>query len=177
MILLKNNSRCKRSKTDLSPISFSTKTSTLYDTTFQIKLITKSLLPFLGILSKRFFLQEEVSILYFLCHICSFLLAINLGNCILYRWQIQAALGICGLFICDFKYIRLKNGLFSGTCSLIYGNPRSFYMQINYMRAYFLSPYLSHITRSTCKYILAVHNTHFKLFLGLQPLQNWLHEH
>ncbi len=37
---------------------------------------------------------------------------------------IQAALVICGLFICDFEY----------------------------MRAYFLSPYLSHITRFTCKY-------------------------
>ncbi len=28
--------------------------------------------------------------------------------------------------------------------------PWSFYMQIRYMRAYFWSPYLSHITRSTC---------------------------
>jgi len=46
--------------------------------------------------------------------------------------------------------MRLKNGLFSETYPLIYGNPRSFYMQIHYMRAYFWSPYLSHITRSTC---------------------------
>ncbi len=33
---------------------------------------------------------------------------------------------------------------------LIYSNPWSFYMGIYYMRAYFWSPYLSHVTRSTC---------------------------
>jgi hypothetical protein len=63
---------------------------------------------------------------------------------------IQAALVICGLFICDFAYMRLKNGLFPRTYPPIYGIPRSFYMQIHYMRAYFWSPYLSHITRSAC---------------------------
>ncbi len=39
---------------------------------------------------------------------------------------------------------------FPGTYFLIYGNPRSFYVRIHYIRAYFLTPYLSHITRSTC---------------------------
>jgi hypothetical protein len=63
---------------------------------------------------------------------------------------VQAALIICGLFICNFMYMRLKNGLFSGTYPLIYSNSWSFYMQIHYMRAYFWSPYLSNITRSTC---------------------------
>ncbi len=58
------------------------------------------------------------------------------------------------LFICNFAYMRLKNDLFSGSHPLIYGNPRSFYMQIHYMLAYFWSPYLSNITRSTCTYIL-----------------------
>jgi len=62
------------------------------------------------------------------------------------KWQkiaIQAALVICGLFICDFAYLRSRNGLFSGTYHLIYSNPWSFYMRIRYMRAYFWSPYLS----------------------------------
>jgi len=66
-----------------------------------------------------------------------------------YFFSLHAALVICGLFICNFTYMRLKNGLFSGTYPLIYCNPRSFYMRIHYMRAYFWSPYLSHITRST----------------------------
>ncbi len=64
--------------------------------------------------------------------------------------HIQAALVICGLFICDFAYMRSGNGLFSGTYPLIYSHPWSFYMRIHYMRAYFWSPYLSHITRSNC---------------------------
>jgi len=67
-----------------------------------------------------------------------------------WSYQIQAALVICGLFICDFAYMRLKNGLLSGTNPLIYGNPWSFLMWIHYMPAYFWSPYLSNITRSTC---------------------------
>jgi hypothetical protein len=33
--------------------------------------------------------------------------------------NIQTALIICGLFICDFLYIQLRNGLFSGTYPLI----------------------------------------------------------
>ncbi len=65
-------------------------------------------------------------------------------------FTVQAALVICGLFICDFAYMRSKICLFSGTYPLIYSHPWSFYMRIRYMRAYFLSPYLSHITRSTC---------------------------
>jgi len=63
---------------------------------------------------------------------------------------IQAALIICGLFICDFAYMRLENGIFSGTYPLIYSNPWSFYIQIHYMRAYLWSTYLSYLTRSTC---------------------------
>ncbi len=51
------------------------------------------------------------------------------------RITIQAALVICGLFICDFAYIRSRNGLFSGTYPLIY--PWSFYMQICYMEPIF----------------------------------------
>ena len=66
------------------------------------------------------------------------------------RKIIQAALTICGLFIYKFEYLRLKNGLFSGTYPLIYSDWWSFYMQIHYIRAYFWSPYLWHITRFTC---------------------------
>jgi len=51
--------------------------------------------------------------------------------------------------ICNWK----KTTFFSGTYPLIYVNPWSFYMQIHYMRTYFWSPYLSHITWSTCTYI------------------------
>jgi len=64
--------------------------------------------------------------------------------------QVQVALVICSLFICDFTYRRSGNGLFSGTYPLIYSHPWSFYMRIHYMWVYFWSPYLSHITRSTC---------------------------
>jgi len=56
---------------------------------------------------------------------------------------------ICGLFICDFAYMRSRNGLFSGTYLLINSHPWSFYM-----RVYFWSPYLSHITRATCNQLL-----------------------
>jgi len=64
----------------------------------------------------------------------------------------QAALVTCGLFICDFLYMQLKNGLYPGTYPLIDGNTRSFYIIIYYIQAYFWSPYLLHIqvTRSTC---------------------------
>jgi len=58
----------------------------------------------------------------------------------LYPILVQAALVICGLFICNFMYMRLKNGVFSGTYPLIYGNPRSFYMWIHYIRAIFGVP-------------------------------------
>ncbi len=75
---------------------------------------------------------------------------LNCLQCYLFYKYLQAALVICSLFICDFAYMRSRNGLFSGTYPLIYSNPWSFYMQIRYMRAYFWSPYLSHLTRSTC---------------------------
>jgi len=66
---------------------------------------------------------------------------------------IQVALVICGLFICDFTYMRSKNDLFSGTYPLIISHSWSFYMQFHYMRVYFWSPYLSHITRSNCSLV------------------------
>jgi len=49
---------------------------------------------------------------------------------------------------------------FSGTHPLVYSDCWSFYMRIHYMQAYFWSPYLLHITRSTCiyKYILVLSN-------------------
>jgi len=53
-------------------------------------------------------------------------------------------------FYLQFCVFVFENGLFPGTYPLIYGNTRSFYMQIHYMGAYFWSPYLLHITRSTC---------------------------
>jgi len=53
-------------------------------------------------------------------------------------------------FYLQFCIYAIEKWPFSGTYPLIYGNPRSFYMQIQYMRAYFWSPYLSHIMRSTC---------------------------
>jgi len=70
--------------------------------------------------------------------------------------QIQANLILCGLFICKFAYMRLKNCLFSGTYPLIDSDCRSLYMQIHYIRAYFGSPYLSHIMRSTCTYLIPI---------------------
>jgi len=53
-------------------------------------------------------------------------------------------------FYLQFHIYGLKKKLFSRTYPLIYGNPWSFYMRIHYMPAYFWSPYLSNITRSTC---------------------------
>jgi hypothetical protein len=52
--------------------------------------------------------------------------------------NVQAALVICGLFICDFAYMWSRNGLFSGTYPLIYSHPWSFCMRIHYMQANFL---------------------------------------
>jgi len=74
------------------------------------------------------------------------------------NFSVQAALVICGLSICYFSYMQSRNGLFYGTYPQMYGYPWSFYMKICYMRAYFWSPYLSHITRFTsllCLYFLA----------------------
>ncbi len=65
-------------------------------------------------------------------------------------FQVQADLVICGLFICDFAYMQSRIGLFAGTYPQITSHPWSLYMRIRYMRVYFWSPYLSHITRSTC---------------------------
>jgi len=71
-------------------------------------------------------------------------------------YKVQAALVICGIFICDFVYMRSRNGLFSGTYPLLYSDRWSFYMRIHYIRAYFWSPYLSNITRSTCTWKLCL---------------------
>jgi len=80
--------------------------------------------------------------------------------------QIQAALVICGLFICDFVYVRSRNDLFSGTYPLIISHPWSFYMRIHYTRVYFWSPYPSHITRSNCN----LSNAIFSLFFDNEKL-------
>jgi len=64
--------------------------------------------------------------------------------------KVQVALVRYGLFICNFTYMWSRNDLFSRTYSLIISHPWSFYMRIHYMRVYFWSPYLSHITRSNC---------------------------
>ncbi len=64
--------------------------------------------------------------------------------------HIQADLVICGLFICEFAYLRLQIGHFSGTYPPIYSHSWPFYMRIRYMRTKFFGPYLSHITRSNC---------------------------
>jgi len=53
-------------------------------------------------------------------------------------------------FYLQIRVYAIEKWPFSGTHPLIYSNPWSFYMQIHYMQAYFWSPYLSHITRSTC---------------------------
>ncbi len=66
---------------------------------------------------------------------------------------VQLALILCGLFICNFTYMQSRNGIFSGTYPLIYSHPWSFYMWIHYMGTNFWSPYLSHITMSTCTWI------------------------
>jgi hypothetical protein len=59
----------------------------------------------------------------------------------IYNWPSLYAV----FFISNFAYIRLRNGLFSGTYPLIYGNPWSFYMWILLYASLFWSPYLSHI--------------------------------
>jgi len=71
-------------------------------------------------------------------------------NLIWFLFKVHANLVICGLFICDFAYLRLIIILFSRTYPLICSHPWSLYMRFHYMRAYFLGPYLSHITRSAC---------------------------
>ena len=68
--------------------------------------------------------------------------------------RIQAALVICKLFICDFAYMRLKLWHFRGTHPSISNCYWSHYMQVLYMRTNFLGPYVSHITRADCLYIL-----------------------
>jgi len=80
---------------------------------------------------------------------------------------IQAALVICGLFICDFAYVRSRNGLFLEPI-LQFQSSLVFYMRICYMRVYFWSPCLSHITRSTCKLKLA--QNHFWSYSDFQHL-------
>jgi len=83
------------------------------------------------------------------------------------HFTIQAALVICGLFICDFVYMRSRNDLFSGTYPLIFSHPWSFYMRIHYIRAYFWSPYPSHITRSNCTWTILEVIVQMKLVLKI----------
>ncbi len=63
-----------------------------------------------------------------------------------WKYKVQQALVICGLFICDFAYMWLKLWHFRGTYPPKYQSYWSHYMQIHYMQANFLGPYLSHIT-------------------------------
>ncbi len=70
--------------------------------------------------------------------------------------QIQADLVICGLFICEFTYMRLRIILIYRTYPLIYSHPWSFYMQICYIRVIFYGHYLLHITRSACTALLII---------------------
>jgi len=56
-------------------------------------------------------------------------------------------------FYLQFHVYAIEKWPFSGTYPLIHGNPRSIFMRIHYMPAYFWSPYLSHIMRSTCTLI------------------------
>ncbi len=58
-------------------------------------------------------------------------------------------------FYLRFCIYAIQKWPFSGTYPLIYSHPRSFYKQIPCMRAHFCSPYLSHITRSTCMFNFA----------------------
>jgi len=90
------------------------------------------------------------------------LLYIKLGR--IQNLELQVALVICGLFICDFAYMQSRNDLFYGTYPLIISHPWSFCMQIHYMRVYFWSPYLSHITRSNCTVKLGHNDNGFDEF-------------
>ena len=56
------------------------------------------------------------------------------------KLELQAALVICGLFICDFEYMRQRISHFSRAYPLIYSHPWSLYMRIRLMRANFLVP-------------------------------------
>jgi len=64
--------------------------------------------------------------------------------------EIQVALVICRLFICDFAYMWLKLWHFRGMYPPIYQWYWSHYMRIHYIPANFLGPYISHITRAAC---------------------------
>jgi len=68
--------------------------------------------------------------------------------------RVQAALN-CYMrsFYLQFLVHAIRKWPFSGTYPLFYSNPWSFYIQIHYMPAYFWSPYLLHVTRSTCTYL------------------------
>ncbi len=55
-----------------------------------------------------------------------------------------------------FANVRLRNGHFPGIYPQIYSYHWSFYMQIHDKRAYFLTFYLWHITRSTCTWCMCL---------------------
>jgi len=59
---------------------------------------------------------------------------------------VQAVLVICGLFMCDFAYMRLRIGHFSVLYPIVYSHPWVF--NANSLYGIF-GPYLSHITRDT----------------------------
>jgi len=53
-------------------------------------------------------------------------------------------------FYLRFRVYAIQKWPFYGTNPLINSHPWSFYMRIHYMRVYFWSPYLLHITWAAC---------------------------
>jgi len=78
-------------------------------------------------------------------------------------------------FYLQIRIYAIEKWPFSGAYPLIYSDCRSFYMRIHYMRAYFWSPYLSHITRSTVLYRFKkiVSSTSLYKFLGTPLFSAW----
>jgi len=66
----------------------------------------------------------------------SFLAAGEHFNNILHSALLHRRPSLYGAFFCNFTYMRLRNGHFLGTYSQIYGYPWSFYLKIQFIRAY-----------------------------------------
>ena len=71
---------------------------------------------------------------------------------------VQAVLDICGLFICDFSYMRLRIVHFCETYPLIHCHRWSFYMRIGYIWSLYLAYnegnlYILFVTKKTTMYI------------------------
>ncbi len=76
------------------------------------------------------------------CLGCKFTLFFTGGPCYMQSFYLQ------------FHIYTIQKWPFSGTYPLIFSHPWSFYMWICNMRAYFWSPYLLYITRSTCTLLI-----------------------